>query len=309
MSPWAARPLLIAMVKEGRETLIPIFRKYLDPEIHGLTHYTSSPSWEGREYCLWSPIMRKVVSQDECKHITVHEKTTVRNPVRIGKNRIVGDLSEMEEVPRKRRCRQGLNSQVSEYQYLSQIETYKDILNIDRETGITYETQYFGIEHKIGIPISSSISDCEDEVVIVLLGRLESILEAVALAVSPNNKQKIAGQIAKNPITGSFIPVVESSTTTEASESFLVIPCPEHISLVSKLQRSSYAVWTEMDTVALKGEYEGLTRGQAASAIHDSLISQGLIYGDIDKEECVIFSSYGDVVSIKRWVGYTKRRR
>ena len=66
MSPWAARPLFLANIKEGRETMIPFFRNYLDPEIHLVTHYSSNPAWEGGEFCLWSARGRAAVRLEEC---------------------------------------------------------------------------------------------------------------------------------------------------------------------------------------------------------------------------------------------------
>ena len=44
MSPWAARPLLVATIKESRDTMVTFFQNFLDPEIHLLTHFFSSPS-------------------------------------------------------------------------------------------------------------------------------------------------------------------------------------------------------------------------------------------------------------------------
>ena len=84
MSPFNARPLLIAQVKESRETLATFFRSYFDPEVHSLTHYTSGPAWEaGRQYYLWSPRGRCVVREEECTVTTVQSKTLVKNPLRV----------------------------------------------------------------------------------------------------------------------------------------------------------------------------------------------------------------------------------
>ena len=82
MSPFAARPLFLAMVKEGRDTLIPFFQNYLDPEIHLLTHYSSSPAWKGSQFCFWSARGRAAVRVEECTMVRVVKRTVVRNPIR-----------------------------------------------------------------------------------------------------------------------------------------------------------------------------------------------------------------------------------
>ena len=83
MSPFNARPLLIAQVHEGRETLTTLYQNYLDPEGHRLTHYYSDPSWEGgREYYLWSPRGRQVVKKEDCTVTRVKKKTMIKNPMR-----------------------------------------------------------------------------------------------------------------------------------------------------------------------------------------------------------------------------------
>jgi hypothetical protein len=82
MSPWAARPLVLAMVKEGRDTLIPFFQQYFDPEIHLITHYSSNPAWEGGEFCLWSARGRAAVRLEDCAVTKVETKTLVKNPIR-----------------------------------------------------------------------------------------------------------------------------------------------------------------------------------------------------------------------------------
>lgn len=102
MSPWAARPLFIAFMKEGRETMIPFFRHFLDPEVHLLTHYSSSPAWDGTEFCLWSPRGRKVVMMEECSVLNIQRKTVIRNPLKI-KLEVVFKENELEEVSRKRK--------------------------------------------------------------------------------------------------------------------------------------------------------------------------------------------------------------
>ena len=84
MSPFSARPLLIAKVKESRESMTAFCSLYLDPEVHQLTHYSSDPSWRegGKGYCLWSPRVRKVVVEDECSKVEVQGKTTFKNPLK-----------------------------------------------------------------------------------------------------------------------------------------------------------------------------------------------------------------------------------
>lgn len=82
MSPFAARPLFLAMLKEGRDTLIPFFRNYLDPEIHLLTHYYSSLAWEGGQFCLWSARGREAVRREDCTVVKVEGKKVVKNPIR-----------------------------------------------------------------------------------------------------------------------------------------------------------------------------------------------------------------------------------
>jgi hypothetical protein len=98
MSPWAARPLFLANIKEGRETMIPFFRNYLDPEIHLVTHYSSNPAWEGGEFCLWSARGRAAVRLEECTVTNVEKKTVVKNPIR----RQPGEGIEMTTESRKR---------------------------------------------------------------------------------------------------------------------------------------------------------------------------------------------------------------
>lgn len=94
MSPFNARPLLIAQIKESRETVQTFFRSYMDPEVHLVTHYSSPPSWEGGQYCLWSPRGRQVVREEECSRVKVLGKTTLKNPLRL-KNK--SSVEEMEE--------------------------------------------------------------------------------------------------------------------------------------------------------------------------------------------------------------------
>lgn len=108
MSPWAARPLFLAMVREGLETLTPLFRNYLDPEIHLLTHYSSPPSWEGTEVYLWSPRMQRVVSRDECKVVRVEGRTVMRNPLRRSMVELgtLGGEQESDTVMNRKRKRQ-----------------------------------------------------------------------------------------------------------------------------------------------------------------------------------------------------------
>ena len=84
MSPFSARPLLIAKVKESRESMTAFCSLYLDPEVHQLTHYSSDPSWRegGKGHCLWSPRGRKVVVEEECSKLKLQGKTTFRNPLK-----------------------------------------------------------------------------------------------------------------------------------------------------------------------------------------------------------------------------------
>ena len=97
MSPWAARPLVIAMIKEERETLIPFFRKYVDPQVHLLTHYSSNPAWHSSEFCLWSPRGRRVVGLEECRIQTVLNKVNIRNPIRLEHKLEEGGVEEQME--------------------------------------------------------------------------------------------------------------------------------------------------------------------------------------------------------------------
>ena len=114
MSPFNARPLVIAQVKEDRETVSSFFRTYLDPEIHHLTHYTSDPGWErGKEFCLWSPRGRQAVKEEECEVIKVEGEVVIKNPLRlcqaieereqeVERQEEAGE-SRREEVSRKRK--------------------------------------------------------------------------------------------------------------------------------------------------------------------------------------------------------------
>ena len=82
MSPFAARPLFMTMQKEGRDTLTPLFRQYLNPQLHSLTHFSSDDSWQEEDFCLWSPRGGKVVSEETCIKMKIEQKTILRNPIK-----------------------------------------------------------------------------------------------------------------------------------------------------------------------------------------------------------------------------------
>ena len=106
MSPFNARPLLIAQIKESRETVQTFFRSYMDPQVHLVTHYFTPPSWEGGQYCLWSPRGRQVVREEECSRVKVQGKTILKNPLRLKHKSSVEETEEMqkeEDVSRKRK--------------------------------------------------------------------------------------------------------------------------------------------------------------------------------------------------------------
>jgi hypothetical protein len=98
MSPFAARPLVIVQQKEGRDTLQPLFRTYLDPQIHEITHYMSDPSWGDSDFCLWSPRGGKVVEKIDCTEIKVDQKTVVRNPIKVK-----AEAPEEEDISKKKK--------------------------------------------------------------------------------------------------------------------------------------------------------------------------------------------------------------
>ena len=106
MSPFNARPLLIAQIKESRETVQTFFRSYMDPQVHLVTHYSTSPSWEGGQYCLWSPRGRQVVREEECTVEKVQGKTILKNPLRLQNKSSVEEVEvrqEEEDRSRKRK--------------------------------------------------------------------------------------------------------------------------------------------------------------------------------------------------------------
>ena len=98
MSPWAARPLLVATIKESRDTMVTFFKNFLDPEIHLLTHFSSSPSWDDSECCLWSPRGRQVVRREDCTAEEVTTKTVMKVPLLVKQeSRTVQGEEEMQE--------------------------------------------------------------------------------------------------------------------------------------------------------------------------------------------------------------------
>ena len=100
MSPFAALPLFMAMQKEGRDTLTPLFRQYLNPQLHNLTHFSSDASWQEEDFCLWSPRGGKVVSQENCISMKIDQKTILRNPI---KSKISQEEEKEEEIRNKRK--------------------------------------------------------------------------------------------------------------------------------------------------------------------------------------------------------------
>lgn len=113
MSPFAARPLLIAQVKEERPTVSKFFQTFLDPEIHQVTHHSSNPAWDrGKEFCLWSPRGQQVVKEEDCDIIKVQGKTLLRNPLRLKYEpleqevkvvEVVEEVQEVQEASKKRK--------------------------------------------------------------------------------------------------------------------------------------------------------------------------------------------------------------
>ena len=107
MSPFNARPLLIAQIKESRATVQTFSRSYMDPQVHLVTHYSTPPSWEGGQYCLWSPRGRQVVREEECSRVKVQGKTTLKNPLRLKNKSSVEEMDEKrqeeEDMSRKRK--------------------------------------------------------------------------------------------------------------------------------------------------------------------------------------------------------------
>ena len=53
------------------------------------------------------------------------------------------------------------------------------------------------------------------------------------------------------------------------------------------------------DRVAVAGPYQGLTRGQAVTAVQASLLTLGQYRGELEQEEEVLHSSFKDIVCIR----------
>jgi hypothetical protein len=82
MSPFAARPMAVAFIQEGRDTLQPFFKDYMDPQIRSLTKYSKPVDHESVGWVLWSSRGRETVKSEDCRVVQIEEKTTFKNPTR-----------------------------------------------------------------------------------------------------------------------------------------------------------------------------------------------------------------------------------
>ena len=132
MSPFTARPLFMAMQKEGRDTLTPLFRQYLDPQLHSLTHFSSDASWQEEDFCFWSPRGGKVVSQENCIKMKLDQKTILRNPI---KSKISQEEEKEEEIRNKRKRSEKV-IQLDKMESAKRFEAYKWMLEQKKLSGL-----------------------------------------------------------------------------------------------------------------------------------------------------------------------------
>ena len=133
MSPFAARPLFMAMQKEGRDTLTPLFRQYLNPQLHNLTHFSSDASWQEEDFCLWSPRGGKVVGEETCIKMKIEQKTILRNPIK--SNNSQEKEKEEDEIRNKRKRSEKVMKQ-DKNESAKRLEAFKWMLEHKKLRGV-----------------------------------------------------------------------------------------------------------------------------------------------------------------------------
>jgi hypothetical protein len=95
-SPRSARPLLVALVREKRDTVEEFVKQYQEHEVRKLTTYVSGmeTSFSPGSWVLWSPRGGRIVHKEECRTVSVAGKTIIKNPVRRARS---GQMGEREE--------------------------------------------------------------------------------------------------------------------------------------------------------------------------------------------------------------------
>ena len=81
-SPWSARPLLVALLRESRTSVGEFIREYQEHEVRSLTTYSRSVNFSPGSWVLWSPRGRVIVEKEDCKVVSVKSRTVLVNPVR-----------------------------------------------------------------------------------------------------------------------------------------------------------------------------------------------------------------------------------
>jgi hypothetical protein len=135
MSPFGARPLLIAMIKEGRQTLVPFFKSYLDPEVFNLSHYTCHPHTDIGEFCFWSARGRRVVQLEDCTVMNVEAKTVFKNPI----NSLTKEVNPGEQNKRKRGIE---HHELSSNEFQNRLEAFKYMLNQTKSLDLKVDEEH-----------------------------------------------------------------------------------------------------------------------------------------------------------------------
>lgn len=162
-------------------------------------------------------------------------------------------------------------------------------------TGCRHEERVVGSCHSYMITVKPAANSgggaltLEEQTVVMQCSRLENLIGAVAVALSPSEGLgALVGGSAVHPLTGVAIPVV-------ASSSFHGAVNPElgqlHLQLCVENQLPITSTFKLDGRVAEgHGAYDGLSRGEAAILIKQELEQKGTYRGEEDTEEEVLLS-------------------
>ena len=91
MSPWAARPLGLVMMRETRQNTIDFVKNFLEPQVKSLTHFGSSAhTKETNSWQLYSARGQTTVDKDSCTIKKIEGRIEVKVPMRHGKTKSDG---------------------------------------------------------------------------------------------------------------------------------------------------------------------------------------------------------------------------
>ena len=122
-------------------------------------------------------------------------------------------------------------------------------------------------------------------------------------------QQRLIGGTGRNPITGQPLTVISNTSLGSCNISAKILFLEQDTEKeVKNLGLATPVVWNNQDRLTVAGQYNSLSRGQAATKVRDELEEKGLLFAELEGPDQIIYSKYRDVVSVKLITNIEKKQ-